>query len=256
MRFIPPKINMGEKMAEKLEGKKVMITGAAYRLGSVMALAAARAGADILLHHGHSDLKAEETAQLIKKEGREVRILKADLSDPIQVTRLIDEANQSGPIYALVNNAAIFPPGGMLETSLETWQKNFSVNLTAPFLLSQSFIRKHVPGQSGRIINLLDWRALRPGRDHFGYTISKAGLAALTEATALAGSPDISVNAIALGAILAPTNEPENNEILKNVPVKRWASLQELEETFLFLLQGPAYVTGEIIHLDGGRHLV
>ena len=243
-------------MAETLTGKRVLITGAAYRLGKVMALAAARAGADILLHHGHSDCEAEETAQLIRDEGRNVWILKADLADPNQVTHLFDEANQSGPIYALVNNAAIFPPGGMLETSLETWQSNLSVNLTAPFLLSQSFIRQHTPEQTGRIINILDWRALRPGRDHFGYTISKAGLAALTEAAALAGSPYICVNAIALGAILPPTNEPETDEILRNVPAKRWASLQELEEAFLFLLNGPAYVTGEIIHLDGGRHLV
>lgn len=243
-------------MAESLSGKRILITGAAYRLGKDMALAAARAGADILLHHGHSDREAEETARLIKDEGRNAWILKADLSDPKQVAHLFDEAKQMGPIYGLVNNAAIFPPGGLLDTSLVTWQNILSVNLTAPFLLSQSFIGLHTPGQTGRIINILDWRALRPGRDHFGYTISKAGLAALTEASALAGSPDICVNAIALGAILPPTNEPENTEILKNVPAKRWATLQELEETFLFLLNGPAYVTGEIIHLDGGRHLV
>ena len=239
-----------------LIGKRVLITGAAYRLGKVMALAAARAGADVIVHHGHSAIEAEATALAITEMGRKALVIQADLGDPLQVESLFSQSTQNGPLFALVNSAAIFPAGGLLETSLETWQSNLNINLTAPFLLSQAFIKQHVPGQVGRIINLLDWRALRPGRDHFGYTISKAGLAAMTEACALAGAPDISVNAIALGAILPPSGEPENNEIMRNVPAKRWADLQELESTFLFLLKGPAYITGEIIHLDGGRHLV
>lgn len=239
-----------------LHGKRVMITGAAYRLGKIMALAAAKAGADIIIHHGHSELEAEETAHSISEMGRKTQIIQADLADPRQVLQLYAQAEKEGPIYGLVNSAAIFPPGVLLETNLEVWQNNLNVNLTAPFLLSQAFIQRHSPGETGRIINIIDWRALRPGRDHFGYTISKAGLAALTEACALAGSPDICVNAIALGAILPPKDEPENENILKNVPARRWADLHELEETLLFLLSGPAYITGEIVHLDGGRHLV
>jgi pteridine reductase len=78
----------------------------------------------------------------------------------------------------------------------------------------------------------------------------------MTKAVALAAAPRVSVNAIALGAILPPANQEVNENILTPVPAKRWANLQELEETMLFLLNGPAYITGEIIHLDGGRHLV
>ena len=236
--------------------KTVLITGAAYRLGKVMALAAARVGADVIVHHGHSAVEAENTAAEIRAIGRKAWVLQADLGDSVQVQGLFDRAKQIGPLYALVNNAAIFTPGGLLETSLATWQENIAINLTAPFLLSQVFIKNHPAGQPGRIINLLDWRALRPGRDHFAYTISKSGLAALTQSAALAAAPDITVNAIALGAILPPGNEPENKELLRSVPAKRWADLSELESTFLFLLNGPAYITGEIIHLDGGRHLV
>jgi len=241
---------------EELIGKTILITGAAYRLGKVMALAAANAGANIILHHGHSTQEAEDTAHAIRAIGRKVWILQANLNDPSQVERLISKAIQISPLYALVNNASIFTPGGMLETSLSTWQENININLTAPFLLSQAFIKLHTPSASGRIINLLDWRALRPGRDHFAYTISKAGLAAMTQAAALTGAPDVTVNAIALGAVLPPANEPVNDAILSQVPAKRWASLTELEETLIFLLSGPAYITGEIIHLDGGRHLV
>ena len=240
---------------EDLKGKTILITGAAYRLGKVMALAAARAGADVIVHHGHSPVEAEGTAEEIRALGRKARVLQADLADANAVKKLFDDANQS-PLYALVNSASIFTPGGLQMTTLTAWQENLNVNLTAPFLLSQAFIQAHKPGQAGRIINLLDWRALRPGRDHFAYTISKSALAALTQATALAGAPDVTVNAMALGAILPPVNEPPNDEVLRNVPAKRWAELSELENTFLFLLNGPAYITGEIIHLDGGRHLI
>ena len=156
----------------------------------------------------------------------------------------------------MVNKASIYPPGGMLETDLSTWQDCLNVNLSAPFILSQAFIQNHVKGEQGRIINLLDWRAIRPGRDHFAYTISKSALASLTQATAIAAAPDISVNALALGAILPPSIEPQNDNILAQVPLKRWANIHEFEEAFLFLLQGPAYVNGEIIHIDGGRHLI
>jgi pteridine reductase len=130
------------------------------------------------------------------------------------------------------------------------------VSLTSPFLLTQLFAAAYSLPNPGRVINLLDWRALRPGKDHFPYTISKAGLSALTKAAAISLAPRILVNAVALGAILPPENEPENTKILESVPMKRWARLDELDNAVLFLLDGPEYITGEIIHLDGGRHLV
>jgi NAD(P)-dependent dehydrogenase (short-subunit alcohol dehydrogenase family) len=239
-----------------LSGKRVLVTGGAHRLGKVMCLAAAKAGAEVIIHYGRSLEEANETAEEIRGIGQKASFIQADLGNHDQVKLLAEKVFEDGPLFGLVNNASIFPPGGLLETSLETWQANMDINLTAPFLLSQEFIKRHQSGRESRIINLLDWRALRPGKDHFGYTISKSGLAALTQGSAIAGAPDISVNAIALGAILPPENEPNNSEIIRNVPQKRWATLDELEETFLFLLTGPAYITGEIIHLDGGRHLV
>jgi pteridine reductase len=241
---------------ENLLDKTVFITGGAYRLGKVMALAAARAGSNIILHHGHSPDQAQETAKEIRALGRDCQVYQADLGKTAEVQDLIDKVFSTSPVYCLVNNASIFPPGGMLETEISTWQSCLDVNLTAPVMLSQAFIRSHSPGTTGRIINLLDWRALRPGRDHFGYTISKAALASLTQATALAAAPDISVNALALGAILPPSNEPQNDHLTAQIPLKRWANIEEFEEAFLFLLQGPAYVNGEIIHLDGGRYII
>jgi len=105
-------------------------------------------------------------------------------------------------------------------------------------------------------VNILDWRALRPGATHFPYTISKAALAALTKSLAVAVAPRITVNGIALGAILPPKGGFDEEDILKNYPLKRWANQEEVEQAFLFLSGGPQYVTGEILFLDGGRHLI
>ena len=120
----------------------------------------------------------------------------------------------------------------------------------------QSFAHQVPVYETGRIINLLDWRALRPGADHLPYTISKAGLVALTRSLAQALAPRISVNGLALGAILPPESGPAPGNILERVPAGRWADLHEVGQAAVFLLDGPSYITGEIIHIDGGRHLV
>ena len=97
---------------------------------------------------------------------------------------------------------------------------------------------------------------MRPGDDHFPYSISKAGLAALTQALAVSLAPDISVNGLAFGAVLPPSDGGKAEKVLKDTPIKRLTGLDEVSQTLLFLLTGPAYMTGDIIYLDGGRHLV
>lgn len=238
-----------------LEGKTVMITGAARRLGRVMALACARAGADVILHHGHSPQEAHELAEEIRSLDRQAWILQADLADARQTLALGEAMQQCETLYALVNSASIFEPLTFAETTLEDWQRHLQVNLTAPFLLSQAFSR-HLAGREGRIVNILDWRALRPGADHFPYTIAKAALAAMTRSLAQALAPQIQVNGIAFGAILPPSDGAPVKGVIAQTPMRRLADLQEVAETLLFLLTGPTYITGEIIHLDGGRHLV
>ncbi len=231
-----------------------MITGAARRLGRSFALACARAGADVIIHHGHSDEEADEVQAEIEKMGRRAWIFRADLSESSQAETLIPSVSQSTPLHALVNSAAIFESLSLEATSRDEWQRHLQINLTAPFLLSQAFARQALPG--ARIVNILDWRALRPGADHFPYPISKAALAALTRSLAVALAPNITVNGLALGAILPPADGNKNPEILKNIPLKRWANEDEVEQALLFLLTCPTYITGEILHVDGGRHLV
>ena len=239
-----------------LSGKTVIITGGGVRLGKAMALAIARDGGDVVLHYNHSREPAEQVQSQIQAMGRKAQLIQVDLGDPDQVSKLILEARSFAPLYGLVNSAAIFQPLDLASTSLDDWEKHMMVNLTAPFLLSQSFASELEAGEEGRIVNILDWRVLRPSSDHFPYTISKAALAALTRSLAVALAPSITVNGLAFGAILPPSDGAQTDNILENVPAGRWADLDEVGKTLLFLLNGPSYITGEIIHLDGGRHLI
>lgn len=242
--------------AKGLLGKTVMVTGGARRLGRQFALTAARAGADVVVHHSSSPCEAAGVAAEIEQMGRKATVIQADFRTPESAVALMDAAWSFSPLYALVNSAAIFAPLDVWTTGLEDWQEHFNINLTAPFLLCQEFARRLGPGTPGRIINILDWRALRPGKEHFPYTISKAALAALTRSLAQAFAPAVTVNGLALGAILPPADGADTESILAPVPAGRWAKAEEVDQAFLFLLAGPGYITGEIIHLDGGRHLV
>jgi NAD(P)-dependent dehydrogenase (short-subunit alcohol dehydrogenase family) len=239
-----------------LEGKNILITGAALRIGRALALAVAAEGGTIILHYGSSELEAKETQADIQSAGGTAHLLQADLGETSRVPQIVEQALSYGPLFALVNNASIFESQRLGSTSLQDWERHMAINLTAPFLLSQAFAAAHPKGEPGRIVNLLDWRALRPGADHFPYTISKAGLAALTRSLAIALAPDITVNGLALGAILPPSTGGDTHSIIEPVPAGRWAELDEVTQSLLFLLRGPTYITGEILHIDGGRHLV
>jgi pteridine reductase len=241
-----------------LTGKTILITGGARRLGRHLALAAAQAGADVVLHHASSPGPAEETAAEIARLGGRVQVIQADFARLEEVEGLLARAAELAPLYAIVHNAAIFEPLTLEQTGLEDWQRHLNINLTAPFLLSRDFARRLPPQATGRIVTILDWRALRPGADHFPYTISKAALAAMTRSLALALAPRITVNGLALGAILPPSDDPnvDMSWVRTQVPAERWAELDEVSQAMLFLLDGPTYMTGEILHLDGGRHLV
>ena len=236
--------------------KTVLITGSARRVGRIFALGCAQAGADVIIHHGHSPDEAQQTRDEIESMGGRSWILASDLSKPAEASELISRANVLSPLYALVNSAAIFEPLAFQDTSLDDWERHLSINLTAPFLLSQAFAKQIPEGTEGRIVNILDWRALRPGADHFPYTVSKSALAAMTKSLAVALAPRITVNGLGLGAVLPPSDGGAGPGIVSSVPLGRWSESDEVQKALIFLLASPSYVTGEIIHVDGGRHLV
>ena len=237
-----------------LRGHAALVTGAGRRLGEAFARALAGAGCEVCLHYGATPAEAL-AAELSSAHAVRTAALQADLADAQAAAALVDRANEAlGSIDLLVNSASIFEPLDFGKTSLADWQRHLAVNLTAPFLISQSFARR-LGSRPGAIVNLLDWRALRPGPDHFAYTITKAGLAAMTTSLAQALAPSIRVNGLALGAILPPAEGTAEDAPAAAAPLGRWATLQETTDSLLFLLAGPDFITGEILHLDGGRHL-
>jgi pteridine reductase len=239
-----------------IKGKTVLITGSARRVGYHVALALASAGANIIIHYGRSQDEALQAVRAIEALGVKAWAVQANLEDAQAAAKLMDRAWELSPLFGLINNASIFEPGKLQNTTVEDWQRHMDINLTAPFLLSQNFARRLGSDKPGRIVNMNDWRALRPGKDHFSYTISKAALSALTRALAQSLAPNILVNEIALGAILPPVDGAANPDLMQNIPAGRWAVLEEVGRTILFLMDGPAYITGETLHLDGGRHLI
>lgn len=239
-----------------LDGKLILVTGAARRVGRHLALGVAKAGGNLVIHYDQSEADAHSLAEEVQALGRQAYPLQASFNDPEQVISLVPRANEYGVLFGLVNSAATFGSLTWENTNLEEWNKHFMVNLTTPFLLSQAFARQVPPDGKGRIVNMLDWRGQRPGTDHLPYTISKSALGALTQSLAIAFAPRITVNGLALGAILPPSTGTAPKNIVEKIPAGRWADLDEVSDSLVFLLDGPAYITGEIIHVDGGRHLV
>jgi pteridine reductase len=246
----------------ELSGKTAIVTGGAVRIGRALAMGLAEEGAHILLHYAHSQAAAEQTAREIQERGVLVHLVQADFNDPEAAAGQVLEAAAKafGRADLLINNAAIFEPGTLGETTNDLWDRHLAINLKAPFFLSKEFA-SHFPkshGERGHILNILDWRATHPaaGTSHLAYTIAKSGLAALTEALAVELGPVVQVNGIAPGAILpAPgENDADFQKLAENNPLRRVGSPADIVRAALYLL-GSDFLTGEILHVDGGEHL-
>jgi glucose 1-dehydrogenase len=242
----------------ELEGKTALVTGGAVRLGRALALALAEAGCAVLVHYGRSEEAAEDTCRAIRALGGRAERRSADLSDPAAPGRLVQAAVDAfGHLDVLINSAALFLEGGVEETSIEVWDRQFAVNLRAPFLLSRAFARQLPEGRRGRILNLTDARIFRPGTDHFAYRLTKGALAALTENLALALAPRITVNALALGAILPPPDAGDDyleRLVADQVPLRRAGGSEAVTRNALHLLRDD-FVTGVVLKVEGGQFL-
>lgn len=234
------------------------MTGAAVRIGRAIALALAENGADIVLHYGRSRDDAERTAEEIRGFGRRALTASAELSKPVEAAGLVFNAAESlGGADILVNGAAIFEDSPLAETAEEFYDRHLAINLKAPFFLCREFVRRLPAGRQGHIVNLADWRAETPPADYVAYTLSKAGIVALTKALALQLAPWVQVNAIAPGAILPPPGGDEASwraGKLPDIPLRRTGSPDDIAAAAVYLIRSE-FVTGEILHVTGGEHL-
>jgi glucose 1-dehydrogenase len=235
-----------------------VITGGAIRVGRAITLAMARAGCNVFIHYGKSAQPAQQTRAEARALGVQAEIFSSDLSDPSDVQRIIPAAREEfGSVDVLINNAAIFLEGTLENTTPGNWDTEFAINLRAPFLLSQSFARQVPADGRGKIVNVLDARIFRPGADHFAYRLTKSALAAMTKNLAVALAPRVTVNAVALGAILPPPGKDQawlDRLAQSRVPLKQPGNPEMVAENVLHLLRQD-FLTGQIIRLDGGEFL-
>jgi NAD(P)-dependent dehydrogenase (short-subunit alcohol dehydrogenase family) len=239
---------------ESLQHKTVLITGAAVRIGRETALAFAREGADVVIHYNSSERHAIELRDILVSTGRKAWVVQADFRKPDQIESLIPKVIAgAGHIDILVNNASWFPQMGMEELTLENLLTNLTIDAWAPFALSRSFAQKT---GKGSIVNLIDQRITSFDWKHTGYLVSKNALMTFTRMCAVAFAPAIRVNAVAPGLILPPPGESMSmlENLAGTVPLKRHGDPSDVAEAVLFLASS-SFITGEIIFVDGGRHL-
>jgi len=237
--------------------RAALITGGAKRLGRSIALALAGAGFDIALHHGRSAAEAEEACEAIRALGRRAVRLPADLAREEETQALLPAATAAlGPIGVLVNNAATFARDEWHNATRQSWDHHLEPNLRAPFVLTQAFAQALPPGAEGVVINMLDQRVLSLTPHFVSYTVSKAGLWALTQSMALALAPRIRVNGIGPGPALPSLGQSEAQFAAQcaSTPLGRGTGPEEVARAMLAILSLPA-MTGQMIALDGGQHL-
>lgn len=238
-----------------------LVTGAGRRIGRAIALSLAQAGCDIAVHYRKSGEGAEETAREVRLLGRKADVFRWDFAaDPVAATLVGQVCDKLGGLDILVNNAAWFIPEGEPpppDFSFNLWQQMFAVNVIAPASLCFEAARIMREHGSGRIVNLCDACWDRPWANYPAYCASKAALVSLTRSLALALAPQIQVNGVSPGIIEFPESfTPEVRErLIQKIPAGRTGSLEEIADIVRFLAEGPAYLTGQVVAVDGGRGL-
>jgi NAD(P)-dependent dehydrogenase (short-subunit alcohol dehydrogenase family) len=234
-----------------------LVTGGARRLGRAIAVELARHGFDVAIHCNSSLDEALETDAQITALGRRTAVLQADLTDEAQVNHLIPQSiERLGSVGVLINNASRFDRDEWHDANRNSWDSHIEPNLRAPFVLTQAFARALPSAAEGAVINMIDQRVWSLTPHFVSYTISKAGLWALTQTMALALAPRIRVNAIGPGPALPSPRQTDAQfaRQSESVPLGHGTSPDEVARAVVTILNLPA-MTGQMIALDGGQHL-
>ena len=241
--------------SENLRGHTILITGAARRLGRTVALALAKRGARIVAHYHTSTAEAERLVGEIEAIGSKAWALAGNLGHAEGPERLFAQVLEiSGSVDVLINSASIYSEEGIDDLTPESLTANVNVNALAPFLLSRAFAHQD---RAGSIVNFLDTRILDYDSRHVSYHLSKRMLFSMTRMMAMEFAPKVRVNAIAPGLILPPAGQDESylKELAPTNPLNTYGKPGDIVEAVLFLLQSP-FITGQVIYVDGGRHML
>lgn len=233
----------------------VLVTGAGQRVGRVIAESLGAAGWTVAVHYHGSEAGARETVTAIERAGGRARPFRADLAAPDTAEALITSVvRELGTLDALVNSAAGMVRTPLGNTSAADFDAIIALNMRAPFLLAQAAARVMPAG--GAIVSIADHMADEPWPDYAVHGISKAGVVAMTRHLAAALAPGVRVNAVSPGFVLAPEGFPATAAaaFAADTPLKRLGAPADVAGAVRYLLDA-TFVTGEVLHVDGGRHV-
>lgn len=252
-------------MTISLEDETVVVTGGAVRVGKAIALACARAGANVGITFNSSEAEARGTVGELRAaggKGTRHEAFRCDVTDAAQVQNLVPAVmSKLGVPTALVNNAAIFRRTPWPELTVEAFDSHIGANLRGPFLLSKAFGDVFLENRRGHVVSIADIHGLRPLKAYGPYCISKAGIIMLTQWLAKALAPDVRANCICPGTILLPSETQggeygdDEGSLTARVPLGRLGTVEEIAACVVFLLGGPGFVSGTILPVDGAERL-
>jgi 3-oxoacyl-[acyl-carrier protein] reductase/pteridine reductase len=234
-----------------LQGKTILVTGAAKRIGRGIALRLAKEGARVAIHYNGSELEARKTAEECGAE-----LFRANLENVAEIGRMFIEIDERlGRLDGLVNNAARFARIDPLKITEADWDAIHSVNLKATFFCNQQAARRMIAAGGGRIVNISSLGGLKPWPEHAHYCASKAGVIMLTKALAQAFAPTVTVNSVAPGVIPFDDADPRIPRFISKTPAGRAGTADEIADAVVFFLSASDFITGQIIAVDGGLGL-
>ena len=244
-----------------MQGKVVLVTGGAKRVGAVISRQLHAAGAQLAVHYHSSAQEALALrVELNKLRPESAATFHADLLDHNALPQLVYAVIQKfGRLDALVNNASSFYPTPLQKVDEQQWQDLLGTNLKAPLFLAQAAAAE-LRRRQGAIVNIADIHAERPLQGHLLYSVAKAGLVALTRALAQELAPQVRVNAVSPGVIMWPESaawedEDQRRKIVAHTLLKHQGKPEDIARTVQFLLNDAPYITGQIISVDGGRSI-
>jgi NAD(P)-dependent dehydrogenase (short-subunit alcohol dehydrogenase family) len=242
----------------QISGSIALVTGSARRVGRAIALDLARRGARVAIHYRSSERDAREALAGIRALDADADLFQADLVDDSQRMRLVDGvARRFGGLDILVNSASVFGPARLADTSEAVWDEQFDANAKAPFFVAQSAAAIMKSTGRGKIVNIADTAGESIWPQYLPYSLSKAALLAVTRGLAKSLAPEIQVNAVAPGPVEFPENysEEQKRKAVERTLLKRAGSADDVVRAVVFLIEND-YVTGEVLHVDGGRHIL
>jgi pteridine reductase len=239
-----------------LVGRVALVTGAGRRVGRALALALGARGMHVVVHYHGSVAGAEETARLIAQQGGTASLVRGDLTTVQGAEQVIDEMLAArGALDVLVNSAAVMLRTPVGETTAADWDAMFALNLRAPYFLAQR-AAPALRASRGCIVNIADLAAFETWPAYIPHGLTKAGVVQMTHALARVLAPEVRVNAIAPGVVLLPDgwSDADAERLRSTTPLARLGTPDDVAAAMLYLIDA-GFVTGEVITVDGGRHI-